>query len=329
MFTVWTHTFIWVQLICTAFIQLVQCNWHNQVLSLFRSPLLALNTCRAWILVFFLFFFANLAIMLISCNMLHCVFQLCVWGQDTFSLYNWSMLERSLPLSVTCCIMGWPKIACCGLFCNCDEGVTQMLSWTLMWKYCFRWMLRRMIRHSVWLWPQTLVGHREWCPSWKAPTYTWTKFLMLSPPVQHNPSASFGSPTLHPHLRAEGGGQHQSRDVKRTRFSGTGVSLSRWFNSCSSMGLRGKSSSESPCLKYAQSDALIMGSDKRLANFHPTTCLLLPSSCTLILWKRIYTCLISHGPSSPRWAFPMQRLNEDIKFTLSWSRGGCIAEGAK
>lgn len=157
---------------------------------------------------------------------------------------------RSPPLSVTCCITSWPKLACCGLFCNCDEGVNQMLNWTLVWKYCFRWMLRGMIRHSVRLQLPTLVGHGEWCPSRKAPTYTWAKFLMLSHPVQHNPLASFGAPTLHPHLRIEGGGRHQSREGKRARFSGTGVSLSRWFNSCSSRGLRGKSSSDiqSSCL---------------------------------------------------------------------------------
>lgn len=66
--------------------------------------------------------------MLISYDVLHCDFQFCVNGQDTFILSNWGALVHCSSLLVTRCIVGWPKLACCGLFCNCDEGVTQMLN---------------------------------------------------------------------------------------------------------------------------------------------------------------------------------------------------------
>lgn len=144
---------------------------------------------------------------------------------------------------VTRCIMGWPELPCWGVFCNCDEGVTQMLNWTLMCKYFFRWTLCRMIRHIS---PLRLYS--------SAHTHTQSDLLPGKPPLACGqlpcslsyPSPSFSSPlpvslslfvslssTLHPHLRTEGGGPHQSRGFQRAGFSGTDVWLSCWFNSCS------------------------------------------------------------------------------------------------
>lgn len=245
----------------------VQCKTSSEHwASLIWNALLAQTLAGPWLV--------NFAAMLTSWHMVHRVLSSVYASENKifFSLYNCTVLQPSPPLSVTCCIMGWPGLACCGVFCNCDEGVTQMLNWTLMWKYCFRWTVRGMIRHSVGLQRPALVGHREWCPSRKAPTYTRANFLMLSHPVQHNPLALLGAPTLHPHLRTVGGGPHQSGDVKRAGFSGAGVWLSCWFNSCSSRGLRGKSSLDIQSLlliahlQFVESDKSGFGRILEIAN---------------------------------------------------------------
>lgn len=177
----------------------------------------------------------------------------CFW--EIFNHFNLIVpCPKKLPATlVTRCIMGWPELPCCGVFCNCDEGVTQMLNWTLMCKYCFRWTLCRMIRHisplRLYSYTHTHVcthahSHAEMYFQ-ESPHLHVGNFLVrfhthlsLFPLLSQSlpPSLSLFvslSSTLHPHLRTEGGGPHQSRGLQRAGFSGTDVWLSCWFNLCS------------------------------------------------------------------------------------------------
>lgn len=126
------------------------------------------------------------------------------------------LCSKLLPTTrVTCCIMGWPELPCCGIFCNCDEEVTQMLNWTLMCKYCFRWTLCGMIRHSA----VVAVTHREWCPSRKAPTYIWVT-SSCSPPLSLE-----RSPNSPPTLMDKGRGSTSKPRCQKNRILQTLMSV--------------------------------------------------------------------------------------------------------
>lgn len=155
---------------------------------------------------------------MIKCDILYCdfisVIRLCFWEQDYFPLII-VLCSKMLPTTlVTCCIMGWPEQPCCGVFCNCDEGVTQMLNWTLMCKYCFRWTLCRMIRHSALLRPLD----REWCPSRKAPTCIWvTSSCSLIP--YHSTSLSRSKLQLSTHTWGQREGVHIKAEMSKEQDS--------------------------------------------------------------------------------------------------------------
>lgn len=155
---------------------------------------------------------------MIKYDILYCDFisvvRLCFWEQDYFPLII-VLCSKMLPTTlVTCCIMGWPEQPCCGVFCNCDEGVTQMLNWTLMCKYCFRWTLCRMIRHSALLRPLD----REWCPSRKAPTCIWvTSSCSLIP--YHSTPLSCSKLQLSTHTWGQREGVHIKAEMSKEQDS--------------------------------------------------------------------------------------------------------------
>lgn len=148
--------------------------------------------------------------------------------------------------------MGWPELPCCGVFCNCDEGVTQMLNWTLV-QILFQVDIVQDDKTHFYTEAVQLRAHIHTHRN----THTKSDVLPGKPPLNvgnflvrfHThlplfpllsrslpPSLSLFvslSSTLHPHLRTEGGGPHQSRDFQRAGFSGTDVWLSCWFNICS------------------------------------------------------------------------------------------------
>lgn len=80
--------------------------------------------------------------------------------------------------------MGWPELPCCGVFCNCDEEVTQMLNWTLV-QILFQVDIvqddkTHFSTEAVQLRAHT---HTQWCSSRKTPTHMWATSLFAYIPI--------------------------------------------------------------------------------------------------------------------------------------------------
>lgn len=120
------------------------------------------------------------------------------------------LFSKALPtIFVPCWIMGWPEIPCCGVFCNCDERVTQMLNRAVVYKYCFRWTV--------------LQGDKAQCSSYARGHQSATSFqesphLHTGNFLTQKPSRSLRVPTLHPHPRTEGGGSHQTQRCQKSEI---------------------------------------------------------------------------------------------------------------